>query len=83
MLPQYKAKTNLFIFIGILLELTKIFIFGNSGIGFLTGFWGWVLVIVGCCYYAKAKGYHAAWGLLGLLNIIGLIILVVFHDKNK
>jgi hypothetical protein len=44
---------------------------------------GDVLLIVGLCYYAKAKGYSAALGLLGLLSCIGLLILALLPDKTK
>jgi hypothetical protein len=41
-----------------------------------------VLVIVGLCYYAKAKGYSAVWGVvLPLLSCIGLLILAFLPDK--
>jgi len=43
--------------------------------------WGAILLIIGLCYYAKSKNRHPAWGLLGLLSIIGLIILALFPDK--
>ena len=42
-----------------------------------------VLFIFGCCLYAKGKGYHPAFGLLGLLHLPGLIILVLFPDKHR
>jgi 4-amino-4-deoxy-L-arabinose transferase-like glycosyltransferase len=44
---------------------------------------GTVLVMVGLGYYAKAKGRHWAWGLLGLLSIFGLIALAILPDKAK
>ena len=44
---------------------------------------GSVLLIVGLCFYAKAKGYSAVLGLLGLLSCIGLLILAVLPDKTK
>jgi dipeptide/tripeptide permease len=46
-------------------------------------FIGSVLFIIGLCFYAKAKGYHSAWGLIGLLSCIGLLILALFPDKTK
>ena len=46
-------------------------------------FAGVVLLVVGLCFYAKAKGYHAALGLLGLLSCIGLLILALMRDKTK
>ena len=39
--------------------------------------------IYGLCCYAKGKGYHGAWGLLGVFTLIGLIILVCFPDRHK
>jgi hypothetical protein len=44
---------------------------------------GTVLFFVGMCYYAKAKGYSAALGLLGLLSCGGLIVLALLPDKTK
>ena len=44
---------------------------------------GSILFIIGCCFYAKGKGYNGAWGLLGLLSLIGLLILVCMKDKHK
>lgn len=38
---------------------------------------GGVVLIVGLCFYARAKGYNAALGLLGFLSCIGLLILAV------
>lgn len=42
---------------------------------------GIVLWIWGLRHYAMSKGYHPAWGFLGLLSIIGLLILVVLPNK--
>lgn len=80
MLPQYKSNTNLFIGIGLALTLL------NPVFGYLAplaALVGWIFIIIGCSYYAKAKGYHGALGLFGLLNIIGLIVLVCLKDKHK
>ena len=46
-------------------------------------FLGFVLWIVGLCYYAAAKGYSAVLGMLGILTLIGLLILLVLPDKTK
>jgi hypothetical protein len=46
-------------------------------------FVGALLLIVGLSFYAKAKGYSAVFGLLGLLSCIGLLILAVLPDKTK
>src|SRR5713226_5020299 len=36
---------------------------------------GSALFIVALCYYAKAKGYNGALGLLGMLSCVGLLII--------
>ena len=41
-----------------------------------------LLVTAGCIFWVKAKGYHFAWGFLGLLNIFGIIILMFFKDRK-
>jgi len=49
----------------------------------IISFVGGVLLIVGLAYYAKSKNRHPAWGLLGLLSIIGVIILALLPDKSS
>ena len=41
---------------------------------------GAVLLVVGLAYYAKAKGRHPAWCLMGFLSLIGLIVLACLSD---
>lgn len=36
---------------------------------------------VGCGYYARAKGWPAGFGLLGLLTCFGLLVLVLLPDR--
>ena len=43
---------------------------------------GIILIIIGLCYYAMGKGRHPAFGLFGILSIIGIIILSFFEDKS-
>lgn len=78
MLPQYKTKTNIFIGVGLLIQLAL-----GRELGPLAYLVGYGLVLTGCIFYAKAKGYHGAFGLFGLLSIIGLIVLVCLKDKCK
>lgn len=42
---------------------------------------GTLLLIAGLGFYAKAKGRSLAWGLMGLLSIIGLIVLAMLEDR--
>ncbi len=84
MIVKYKTKSNGFITAWLILQLAGLLARSYLGdIGGLIALIGNVCLIIGCCYYSKAKGHHAAWGLLGLLWLIGLIILVCFTDKNK
>lgn len=87
MLVEYKKKTNIGVGLGILTQIVGrgLIAGGDAGaiLGFLFLLGGAVLFIWGCCSYAKGKGYHDAWGFLGLLSLIGLIILVCFPDKHK
>ena len=84
MIAKYKNKSNGFIIAWLSLQLAGLLARIYRGdVGVLIALIGGVCLIIGCCYYSKAKGHHAAWGLLGLLSMIGLIILVCFPDKNK
>jgi len=90
MLKEFKAKTYIGIGFGIFLTYFLYAIEPKTGSGFLVSLVGlglsilsMVLFIWGCCCYAKGKGHHGAWGLLGLLFIPGLIILSFFRDMNK
>jgi len=44
---------------------------------------GTVLLVVGLAYYAKAKGRSAAWCLMAVLSLIGLIVLACLKDRAK
>lgn len=86
MLKEYKGKTNLFILLGIAVQFGGAIIasaVGSDVLSVLFRIGGAILFVTGCCYYAKGKGYHVAWGLLGLLSLIGLLVLVCLRDKNK
>ena len=88
MLTEYKKKTNIFTFIGLMLQILYLFVKpeGDAVSLFATILlWGGIILFtMGCWYYAKGKGYHGAYGLLGLvLNFFGLIILVAMPDKFK
>ena len=37
---------------------------------------------LGGCAYAKAKGWHWSWGLLGLTSLPGILVLMLFADKH-
>ena len=81
MLAEYKTKTNIGVGLGIALQLLGRMAIGDNPLGLVVTLIGGAVLIWGCCMYAKAKGHHPAWGLLGLFSIFGLIILVVMSDK--
>ena len=84
MVAKYKSKSNGFILAFLVLKLAGLVANICIGeIGILISVIGSICLIVGCCYYSKGKGHNAAWGLLGILSIIGLIVLVCFPDKCK
>ena len=90
MLKEFKAKTYIGIGCGIFLTYFLYAVEPKIGAGFLVSLVGlglsilsMVLFIWGCCCYAKGKGHHGAWGLLGLLYVPGLIILSFFRDMHK
>jgi len=43
---------------------------------------GNILLIIGLSYYARAKGYTAFLGLIGLLSCLGLLILALLPDRT-
>ena len=81
MLARYKTRTNWFVGIGTLLLFFRNLI--GQEIGAVFALVGFVLFIIGCFNYAKAKGYNSALGLFGFLWLLGLLILVCLPDKRK
>lgn len=49
--------------------------------GVLASLAGTILLIVGLSFYARSRGQHPAYALLGLLSLLGLIILAVLPKK--
>jgi hypothetical protein len=44
---------------------------------------GFVFFIWGCMSYAAGKGHRKAFGFLGLLSFLGLLILMALPDKHR
>jgi hypothetical protein len=92
MLASENRKSLMFGIPGIVLQLAGNFMMpsvdqaGASGaalLGLCVALLGTALLIVGLGFYAKGKGHHFAWGLMGLLSIIGIIVLAILPDRNK
>ena len=87
MLAEYKTRTNVGVGLGIIFLSIKLLL-SKSGyetpllfsVLQLAGIICW---LVGLSAYAKGKGHHGAWGLLGLLSLFGWIVLALMPDKNK
>jgi hypothetical protein len=43
---------------------------------------GLVLITIGCCFQAYARGRSPAWGLLGILSPLGILIIATLKDKQ-
>lgn len=43
--------------------------------------WG-VAVLWACVSYARSKGEHWAWGLLGIFWIVGFVVLFLLEDRS-
>lgn len=82
MLAEYKTKTNIGVGIGIVVLVVGEVVLGGL-FGRLIALFGLGLFIWGCMSYMKGKGYHGAWGLLGLFWLVGLIVLAIFPDRHK
>lgn len=82
MIEKYKKRTNIFIGIAF---LVGVFLRPNTrGLIFIIFIIGDIILwVLGCYNYAKGKGYHGAWGALGVFPLVGAIVLIFFPDKNK
>lgn len=88
MLAGSQKKTNGGIIGGVLLVIAGQSIanppdMGSPILGALTTVAGLILFAWGCCAYMRGKGYHAAFGLIGLLWLPGLVVLFLFRDRYK
>lgn len=90
MLTGYRKNTSIGVGLGFLLLTTGNLLPILFSIESESNMFGGVLSIVGICIfiwgcasYAIGKGHHGAWGLVGILSFIGLIILAYLPDKHK
>ena len=86
MIPEYKTKTNIWVAVGLGLQAASMLLsrYGVPPVAALVvRLVGFLVLIGGCFYYAQAKGYSRWWGLLGLFNLLGLLLLVLFRDRHK
>jgi hypothetical protein len=87
-LAEYKKKTNIVIAFAIAVWIVGgglLYTLGNDSTENLQAVQGLgaIFFVYGCYCYAKGKGHHGAWGLLGFLSIFGLIGLCFLSDKHK
>ena len=55
----------------------------NSSLANGAYFLGIILLIAGLAFYAKSKNRSGWWGLLGLINIVGILVLAVLKDRSS
>jgi len=85
MIPSYKNKANISILL-YFASLVSWAVFSAKGIAALSSFsflLSTPLLIAGCYFYGKGKGYNGFICLLGLFSLPGLIVLVALPDKQK
>jgi hypothetical protein len=87
MLAEKQVNTNIGVGVGFVLQATgrilTLYVPGMSAAGIALTIVGTGLFIWGCVHYAQGKGYHSAFGLLGLLSIFGLVALALLPDKHR
>lgn len=84
MLPEYKTKTNIGILIGWILTFAgNRAVDTNYNLGIILAVAGLILFVWGCMQYALGKGHSKWWGLLGIFNLLGLLILFFLSDRYK
>ena len=86
MIAEYNTKSFVFGIPGLVLQTVGWFIRDAEGfttpLGFIIAVCGTGLLLVGFMFYAKAKGRHPAWCLVGFLSLIGLLVLACLKDKS-
>ena len=86
MIAEYNTKSFIFGIPGLILQTAGWFVRDAEGfvtpLGSVIALCGTGLLLVGFIFYAKAKGRHPAWCLVGFLSLIGLIILACLKDKT-
>ena len=83
MIPEHLRKSNIGVGLGILFQILALLIRELWLLSLLLVLAGTVFFIWGCMQYSLAKGHSWAWGLLGFLSLIGLIILYFLPDRPK
>ncbi|MGH2750762.1 MAG: hypothetical protein ACRDK3_07805 [Actinomycetota bacterium] len=83
----HKQRTNLGVGLGLGVQIAGRVLQGSpssatAALGALLVAGGLAVFVWGCAMYMQGKGYHSAWGLLGLLSVIGLIVLVLLRDRQ-
>ncbi len=67
---------------GLIIQILGTFI-QISALSIAVSLVGSIIFIIGLSFYAKAKARHPAWGLLGVLSIVGMIVLALVPDKSS
>ena len=84
MLPSYRQKANSCVVIAVGLSVVGVALTFTrfAPIGPVVSLSALPVFALGGCAYAKAKGWHWAWGLLGLTSLPGILVLMLFTDRH-
>lgn len=88
MIKSYSIKSLYYSGFGITFQTAGFAITSNLGGGeifyvtlpMIAG--GGLLLTIGLCYFAKAKGRSIYWGLLGIMSWIGLLASLLLKDQT-
>ncbi|MBT4484967.1 MAG: hypothetical protein HOC71_14960 [Candidatus Latescibacteria bacterium] len=78
MIKSENNKSLLFGAPGIFIQLAGSQFLHNELIIFI----GTILFVAGVVFYARSKGRHPLWGILGAWSFIGVIIIALLKDKS-
>lgn len=78
-----QKKATPFLGAGLLIQVGGTFLrFIDMGLMYACIAIGAAVLVIGCMFYAQAKGFRRELGLLGLLSLVGVIALIFMRDKE-
>jgi len=87
MLAGYKARTIIGVGLGFSLQvLYQALLYLRPQLVLLQMVCMWcgvLLFVYGCVSYSRGKGQNGAWGILGILSLVGFIILALMPYKGR
>ncbi len=85
--PQQRAKANIGVGVGFILQLAGLYLSvavdSRAMVGLLLMLAGVPMMIWGCSNYAVGKRYSKSLGWVGMAGILGLIILMLLPNRHE